>query len=156
MKIALRKISDERHALDVTRDDHTREHAECESRSLLVHDLLHFAIESEARLTGGFWGNLARGTTLADLKAIGMTMADAVPEMAMIERIVGALTGAVKGESASHLVTALRGHAETLDWPMPEWLTEDFVVAVQERMRQLLGRWRATPYGGSMELDWWV
>ena len=37
---------------------------------------------------------------------------------------------------------------------MPDWLTEPFVVAVQERMRRLQGHWRATPFGGVMELPW--
>jgi hypothetical protein len=38
--------------------------------------------------------------------------------------------------------------------PLPDWLTEPFIAAVLERTRQLTGRWRATPYGGSMELPW--
>jgi len=27
-------------------------------------------------------------------------------------------------------------------------------VAVQERMRKLMGHWKAIPFGGSMELEW--
>jgi len=36
----------------------------------------------------------------------------------------------------------------------PVWLTEPFVAAMQERLRGLLGAWTATPYGGTMTLDW--
>lgn len=45
----------------------------CETRSYLVHDLLHYAVESEAGLSGGFWGNLARGKTLADMNDLRRT-----------------------------------------------------------------------------------
>ena len=38
--------------------------------------------------------------------------------------------------------------------PAPARLTEPFVAAVQEHLRGLLGAWNATPYGGTMTLDW--
>ena len=36
----------------------------------------------------------------------------------------------------------------------PPWLTEDLVVAVTDRMRRLMGQWRATPRGEEMVLIW--
>jgi len=32
--------------------------------------------------------------------------------------------------------------------------TETFVSAIQERLRGLLGAWKATPHGETMTLDW--
>lgn len=155
MRIVFRKISDERHTLEIVRSDGRREQVECETRSYLVHDLLHLAVENEAKVTGGFWGNLARGRTLADMNdRTGKAMAAEAPELAVIERLVGSLTGAVKGKPAAEMVAALRMYATALGSTNPAWLTEDLVVAVQERMRQLLGHWKATPYGGAMEIDW--
>ena len=155
MRILFTKTSDERHVLGIVRDDGRREHEDCETRSFLVHDLLHYAVESEARLTGGFWGNLGKGKTLVDMNdRTGQAMAGASAEMAVIERLVGALSGAVKGKSAKEMVAALGTYAAALGRPNPDWLTEPFVVAVQERMRRLLGQWKATPYGATMRLDW--
>jgi len=75
-------------------------------------------------------------------------------ELAAIEQLVGALHGATKGRSPEELVAGMRRFANALDASLPDWLTEDFVARVQERLRQLRGRWNATPYGGSMDLDW--
>ena len=155
MQIQLLKISDERHALRIVRSGGAFDEVECETRRNLVHDLLHYAVESEADLTTGFWGNLAAGLTLADMNdRTGAPLGAAAPEMAAIEQIVGALSGAVKGRSAAEMVAGMRRFAEALGTTMPAWLTERFVEAVQERMRQLLGRWRATSYGATMTLDW--
>ena len=149
------KLTDERHALEIVRDGGLRERVECETRSYLMHDLLHFAVESEAGLQGGFWGRLAAGTTLAELndrtKPMGPPETD---EMAAIEQLVGALHGATKGRPAEELVAGMRRFAEALDASIPDWLTEEFVTRVKERLRRLVGHWNATPYGGSMDLDW--
>ena len=58
------------------------ERVECETRSYLVRDLLHYAVESEAGLEGGFWGHLARGKTLADMNdRTGKAMAGDAPDL---------------------------------------------------------------------------
>jgi hypothetical protein len=36
--------------------------------------------------------------------------------------------------------------------PMPPWLTQDFAERVLERLRRVQGRWKATPFGQTMEL----
>jgi hypothetical protein len=155
VRILFRKTSDERHVLEIVRPDGRREQEDCETRSFLVHDLLHYAVESEARLTAGFWGNLAKGKTLADMNdRTGQAMKDASAEMAVIERVVGSLSGAVKGRTAKEMAAALGMYATSLGTTNPAWLTEAFILAVQDRMRKLQGHWKATPYGGTMELDW--
>jgi hypothetical protein len=155
MRILFRKHTDERHTLEIVQDGGRREGVECETRSYLLHDLLHYAVESEAGLGGGFWGNLERGKTLADMNdRTGQAMISAAPEMAVIERIVGALSAAAKGMPAARMVALMGEYAQSLDTTLPAWLTERLVVAVQERIRRLIGEWKATPYGGTMELAW--
>jgi len=130
MRILFKKISDDRHVLEIVRDDGRREEIDCETGSLFVHDLLHYAVESEARLETGFWGNLGRGKTLTDMNdRTGRAMHDAAPEMAVVERLVGALSSAVKGRSAAEMVAALESYAASLGTTNPTWLTEPFVVA---------------------------
>jgi hypothetical protein len=70
------KLTDDQHSLQVVRDDGSREEIECETRSFLEHDLLHFAVEREAGLHSGFWGHVARGMTLARMNDRGATELD--------------------------------------------------------------------------------
>jgi hypothetical protein len=155
MRISFRKLSNTQHALEIRRADGQHEAVQCETRSYLTHDLLHYAVESEAALDGGFWGNLAAGKTLADMNdRTGASMPDSAGEMAAIEQIVGALSSAVKGVPAERLVETLRRNAAALARPLPDWFDEAFIEAVQERMRRLLGHWNATPFGAEMQLAW--
>jgi len=48
----------------------------------------------------------------------------------------------------------MRRYAASLGASMPDWLTEPLVEGVNQRMRALLGQWRATPRGGEMVLSW--
>lgn len=132
MRILFRKISDERHTLAIERAPGAL----------------------DARLAIGFWGSLAAGKTLADMNdRTGASMKDS-PEIGAIEQVVGALHGSTKGIPAGELVGGITRFAASLGVTMPDRLTEAFVVAVQERMRRLQGHWRATPFGGVMELGW--
>jgi hypothetical protein len=161
LRISFRKITDDRHILEVTLADGRTESVECESRSSLLHDLLHYAVESEARLGGGFWGNLAAGKTLAQMNDRTARTGTASPplgagmagEMGAIERLVGALHQTTKGRSPLDIVASVRRFYESIGEQAPAWLTEALVDAVQERMRRMQGVWRATPRGGRLELS---
>lgn len=157
MRIAFRRIDDTAHMLEVTRADGATESVRCETRSYLLHDFLHYAVESEAALLGGFWGGLAAGKTLAqmnDRTAPALAgMADMAGEMGAIERIVGAMHLTTKGRSSREIVGGVRRFYESIGEQAPAWLTESLVGRVQERMRRLQGQWKATPRGGRMELS---
>ncbi|KIG13529.1 hypothetical protein DB30_07977 [Enhygromyxa salina] len=149
------KLSDQRHVLEVIHADGRAEQVECATRSYLVHDLLHYAVEAQAQLTRGFWGSLAGGKTLEQMNdRAGSAMSDASDEMMLIELIVGALSATVKGRSPAEIVMGLRRNADAIEGALPEWLTEGFVAKVQARMHGLMGHWKATPFGGEMELPW--
>ncbi len=154
MRIRFIKLTDREHALEVVHGDGRTERVVCETRSLLIHDLLHLAVESEARLTHGFWGQLAAGTTLEEMNDRTKPAAPSATELLAIERLVGALHGATKQRPPSELIAGLRRYADALDTELPEWLTEELVIRVEERIRQLSGQWRATPYGGTLEVIW--
>ena len=155
MRIELRKISDQQHELVVIRDGGLREALTCETRSTLVHDLLHYAAEQEAGVQTGFWGTLASGRTLADMNdRTGTALGAARPDVMAIERIVGPLSVAAKGASAEALASRLRAYLAETGNAAPVWLTPGFVAAVQDQMRHLLGAWRAVPYGQTLQLTW--
>lgn len=166
MRIRFNKISDDRHQLMVAWPDGRSETVSCETRSLLLHDLLHYAVESEARLNDGFWGSLAAGASLAALnaRAAGVASlaastetldpADADVGLLLVERVVGALHGTTKGIAAGPMFEGLQRFASAIERPWPGWLDEAFVERMIERMRVLRGRWAATPFGGTIELRW--
>ena len=67
MLIHLTRLTNERHRLEFVRDDGTRETHELETRSSLLHDLVHYAVETEAGLNASFYGRLASGKTYESL-----------------------------------------------------------------------------------------
>jgi len=131
------------------RPDGSGESRELETKSCLYHDLLHFAVETEAGLRQSFYGLLAGGARYADLTMDGTANA----EIVATERIIGGLTGALRNDvEPARFLAMLAGwfaaHGETV----PAWCTADCVVRVRERMRRLEGEWRALPFGQTMEL----
>ena len=56
LTICFTRTSNQRHRLDIVREGGACESRELETRSTLVHDLVHFAVETEARLTRSFYG----------------------------------------------------------------------------------------------------
>jgi hypothetical protein len=155
VRILFRKISGERHELTIVRPDGRPESLLCETRSVLMHDFIHYAVESAAQIETGFWGLLAHGRTLAQMNdRAGLPSADEAAEMSIVERFAGALSGAVKEVPAAVLIAGIRRYAGAMDAEVPAWLTESVVVDAQERLRHLVGAWRAAPAGAAVELDW--
>jgi hypothetical protein len=146
------RISPTHHSFEYVRPDGTGEAIEMETRSFLFHDLLHYAVEMEAGLRGSFYGILAKVGGYEELSVSGGAALGG--EVAITERVVGVLTGTLKGEALDPraFLAAYAELSEAYGERPPRWLTADFVVRVAERMRQLQGRWKATPFGQVMEL----
>ena len=139
------RLNPTHHRFEAIRADGTREVREFETRSLLLHDLVHYAVESEAKLRGGFYGTLAEGADYDAPRPGSDAMA--------IESVVGPLQGALKGDVDPHtFVTRLRDVQASMGQEAPAWLTPGLIARALERLRQLQGQWRATPFGATMEL----
>ena len=147
------KVSATHHRFEYRRADGTGEAVEMETKSLLRHDLLHHAVESEAGLKGSFYGILAKIGGYQELTVAGGAALGG--EIAVTERIVGAMTGALKAETLDPdaVVDELNEFLDLYEQRAPRWLTPAFVLAVRERMRRLEGAWRATPFGQTMQID---
>jgi len=159
MRILLTKFSNTHHALEVVRADGSRDRTEGVSREFLFHDLLHYAVETSLGTQGGFWGALANGKTFDDLNdrsGKAMTMMGGSANLALVERVVGMMTGALKEAESpgGDVLEALRRYHEALGEELPPWCTEEFAADVRERMRRLQGHWKATPYRSTMEIAW--
>jgi hypothetical protein len=146
------RISPTHHRFEYHREDGTGEAVEMETGSLLVHDLIHYAVESEANLKGSFYGILEKIGGYEELSVAGGAALGG--EVAITERVVGALTGALGEEDLDDKAFAeqVAEYLSVYDERSPRWFTPAFIRAVRERMRSLTGRWRATPFGQSLEL----
>lgn len=143
--VRLTRLNPTRHRFEAIRADGTRDVREFETRSVLLHDLVHFAVESEGKIRTGFYGSLLQGAHY-----------DAAPEGSeamQVEYVVGPLQGALKGEiDPDAFVERLRSVQLSTGNTLPDWFTTDLVRRALERLRQLRGQWAATPFGETMEL----
>lgn len=147
MHIVFTKLTDERHRLEIRRADGRAESVELETRTFLLHDLVHYAVEAEAGIDDGFWGLLERGATMAALSE--RTMEDPPSAgVALAERLVGPMQSVWHGRLDAAL------YVENTQPAAPEIVDAAFVERVRDRLRALWGHWRATPFRGAMELTW--
>lgn len=141
MRIRFWKISDERHRVEVERADGTTESVELVSRSFLRHDLAHLAIEIELPIRKGYWGCVAAGASLSGDGVAG-------DEAQLAESLAG------PAQTLMRIDAGPDSYYQLLQKLVPAGTARDLAVRVHERVRQLRGHWRATAYGGEMELVW--
>lgn len=159
VRVILTKLSSARHRFELERDGSARESAELETRSLLLHDFIHYAVEVAAGVSHGFYGRLAAG---ASLEALSHPAADscgrpapADPALLQIEGVVGALTRFGKGQlDVEQMLDAYALIEQSGLRERPAWLDARFLQRVREELRRLTGHWKALRYGESMELHW--
>lgn len=150
LNIRLTRLSNDRHRFEAIRPDGGVEMRELETRSFLLHDLVHFAVESEAHLKNSFYGQLARGAGYDDMATAGPE----TPEGVKTEMVVGVLQGAIKDEvDPVAFVERLKGVWANIGREPPDWLTEETIAGALRRLRSLQGQWRATPFGKTLELE---
>ena len=141
IRIAFKKISTDRHRISIVRTDGSAESVELESREFLRHDLAHFAIEVEFPIRKGYWGSVASG---ASLSGNGISGTEAM--------FAETLTGPI--QTLMRTCAGRDAYLELLRDVAPAGTGYDLAARVHERVRQLRGHWKATPYGGDMELSW--
>jgi hypothetical protein len=153
LRLRFTRLSPTDHRFEYRRLDGTGEALELETRSFLFHDLLHYALESEAQLKGSFYGILARIGGYEELSVNGGAALGG--ELAITERVAGALTGALQDDGLDHdaFVESVTEYLDLFDERAPRWLTPALVLAVRELMRQLMARWDATAAGEAMDLS---
>jgi hypothetical protein len=142
--VHLTKLSQERHRLEIVRPDGSREGRELETRSFLIHDLAHFAVEQQGGLANGFWGSLAAGV---GFDALLVDVADDDPRW-RAERL------AAQFQSLWGLRDDPSFAERRARYVVDNDVDDAFVDGSMERMRQLWGHWKATPWGGAMTLSW--
>jgi SAM-dependent methyltransferase len=155
MEISLERLSPEEHRLALRRASGPEERVTLNTRSFLLHDLVHYSVEAEADLREAFWGSLAAGRSLEEL---GVQARQAWPEgseLAWAEGVVGPLQGALRrGQPAEELYRELERRAEDAGEVLPPFLDRPMLERAAQRCQQLLDRWSRLGIGGFIRLPW--
>ena len=154
MQIRLTRLTNERHRIEFVRDDGTREAHEMETRSALLHDLAHYAVETEACLRASFYGRLASGETYEAL----LTVPPASFEAMQTERVVVRVQTIAKSDTWSDVdpdgfAQSIAASFRSVGYEPPAWLHGDLIARVRERLRRVQGQWRATPFHQTLQLE---
>lgn len=145
MKIAITRIHSATHRMACTRDDGSIDSADLETRSVLLHDLVHYAVEAEAHLEEGFWGLVASGRSLASLDPkSGITPSG---DIMLAESLVGPMQSVFQDRLPVENYITLAGRRAS-------FVDRCFVDAVLARLRSLWGQWKGTPFHDTMVLHW--
>jgi hypothetical protein len=153
MLIRLTRLTNERHRLELVRDDGTLEARELETRSALLHDLVHYAVETEAGLNASFYGLLASGKTYEALTSEPSHDAEAMQTEIVVVRVQGIAKNDTWSEiDAEGFAESITAGFRALGYEPPAWLSADLIVRVRERLRRVQGQWRATPFHQTLTL----
>ncbi|MBX4210679.1 hypothetical protein KW783_01780 [Candidatus Parcubacteria bacterium] len=100
LTVRFTKISPTHHEFEYIRPDGSGEKVKLESKTFLLHDFIHYAIESEAKLENSFYGLLAKGAKISDLSdGTEVSVQKFGDEIEITERVTGAINGVIKGEA---------------------------------------------------------
>lgn len=121
MRVRFTKLGGGLHRLDVFRRDGV-DAMDDDTRSFLLQDLTHFALETAAGLSTGFFSLLAQGRRPAELADMH---ASEWPVQALeIEQAVGGLHNLGKAD-ARQVFEGLKNLRRAQGLDMPQWLTEE-------------------------------
>jgi hypothetical protein len=150
LRIELTKHADGGSVLRCTRADGSvtwQRHHGPQAAFFPLHDLTHYAIESELGFRQGFFGLIADGWDIADTGGKGAR--GALPEEAIaVEHLVGSMDvqrGSGTRWSAAELNDQVARQAALGGRAMPRAWTDDELVRARERIAILIEQWTALP-----------
>ena len=120
-----------------------------------VHDLTHFAVESELGLRRGFYGLVADGWDLADF-GTPWPRGPLPTDTLVAEFLVGCFDTA---RAAATPLTAADCNRSAATYfaaaglPLPVPITDDAIARLRDRLADLVWRWHALPAGDALELS---
>lgn len=148
MRILMTRTNPDRHRFAIIRNDGSTESVDLETHSMLVHDLVHYAVEMEVPFREGFYGLLAQGKTLSQLSDTTQPWPEGT-EIAAAESLVGPLQSMLKNGDFNADDARAKFEGYRKDPPALELL-----VRIGQRFRSVLGRYKATRFGDTLELEW--
>ncbi len=153
MQIRLKKGRDGPDSLACVRADGTSTWRRIQ-RGLAVHDLAHFAVETELGVGDGFYGLVASGWSFEDF-ASAEERAKIPTGAIWVEFLVNAfLTEGMSGElsEAGVFHAGIAEAAAKLGHSPPRALSDEELARIRGRIVSLAARWRALPPAETLEL----
>lgn len=119
-----------------------------------LHDLTHYAVETELGFRAGFYGLLAAGWDINDTGGKS-ARGPLPPEAVIVENIVGLLS--VEGTSrrdwtAAEFNEQAEAFANTRGLPRPRQLTDAELARVRTRIQNLFAQWAEVETSATLEL----
>ena len=142
-----------RNQLVCIRDNDSTEIADL-GPTLPFHDIAHYVVERHLELREGFYGNIAKGYTVAQLS--DKNVIRTLPTESLIAEIItralqSVYSGAVTIEQFPELV-----HAEFEVWSIERKAPDIRTVEVMmTQYREFLQKWEMIPQGEHLELTFW-
>jgi hypothetical protein len=124
------------------------------ARFFPLHDLTHYAVETELGFAKGFFGLIAAGWNIDE--TTGKTPRGALPSEALeVEYVVSAFSaeraGGV-GATAAEFNELAATFASAKEMPPPRQLSDEDLARVRSRFDELAAKWRSLPTGATLEL----
>lgn len=157
MRVCLTKQGDGRAILKCIRADGSTTWQRQHGRSagfFPLHDLTHFAIETELCLREAFYGLIANGWDIEDTTGKGAR--GPLPSEALaVERLAG-LFDLERAGSAFWSANEINEHCHGPSAPpgqrLPRPVTDDDLARIRATIGKLLARWAAVPRGDTLDL----
>lgn len=144
MKIVVKKISHKECVYTIARADGTEEVIELDSKTYLLHDMCHFAVEKELAYRNGFWGMLAQGYAFHELFGKENML---TTELRFIEKVVGPVQSAYLGQVPRGRFPSLLSY---LDY---EFGMERLDNCLNE-IGRIMDEWGGLSFGQYLTLEW--
>ena len=158
LRVSLTKHADGGSVLRCTRADGSADwqrHHGNQAVFFPLHDLTHFAIETELGVRRAFYGLLSEGWDIEDTTGKGKR-GPIPPEALRVEHLVGAFdlerAGAANW-SADELNAQATIFATDRGLPPPPPLSDEDLDRIRWRLGELFARWAAVEAGGTLELE---
>jgi hypothetical protein len=120
-----------------------------------LHDLTHYAVETELGYRRGFYGLIAEGWDIAE--TTGKTARGALPnETLEVEYLVSAFSAERSGgvpSPAEEFNDLAATFARAKQMPNPRELSDEELDRVRARFDELATKWRALPPGETLRLE---
>ena len=125
------------------------------ARFFPLHDLLHYAVESELAFAQGFFGLIAAGWNIDE--TTGKSARGPLPQEAReVEHFVSSFTAewnSAAGWTAADFNEQAASFASTRGSPAPRSLTDEQLMRVRDRFNDVVARWRDLPDGETLRLE---
>ena len=158
LAIRLRRRTDGAVLFELERADGTRtwqKRTGATADFFAVHDLTHYAVETELGFGRGFYGLVAEGWDLADF-GTPWPRGPLPPEALPAEVIVGCFDTARAARSpltADDCNASVASYFRNAGLPIPPPVTMEALDRIRERLSELVWRWHAVPPDGMLQLE---